>query len=401
MKPTMKEKRSAADRQWKEYALAGCVCILFFVVLTHLGTVLSAAGRFLNMLQPVIIGFVFAYIVNPLAVWLEKKVFRRIRKEKTRWIFSVVVTLAIVLLLLSLLVAALIPQIVGSIRSLVGNLDSYINNLRISLQRVNLPFGAAISEYLGTLTGDDGILSKLGGLLASNLGAILQVTGSIGSAAMNWLIGAFIAIYFLTSKKAILGVFQKILKLVLRKRDYISTEIMLRQFNAIFSKYIVCEILDALIIGLANGIFLLICRAPDALFISALAAVTNLVPTFGPIIGAAVGSFVFLLIKPSVILPFLIFTLVIQLLDSYLIKPKLFGGALDVPGLVILIAIIVFGKLFGLVGMLLAIPIAAILVFLYSKILLPWLELRQELKDYRREMESEKKQSEAASDRTD
>ena len=176
---------------------------------------------------------------------------------------------------------------------------------------------------------------------------------------------------------------------------------MLKQFNAIFSKYIVCEILDALIIGLANGIFLLICRAPDALFISAIAAITNLVPTFGPIIGAAIGSFVFLLIRPSVILPFLIFTLVIQLLDSYLIKPKLFGGALNVPGLVILIAIIVFGKLFGLVGMLLAIPIAAILVFLYSRVLLQWLELRQELKDYRREMESEKKQSEAASDRTD
>ena len=87
-----------------------------------------------------------------------------------------------------------------------------------------------------------------------------------------------------------------------------------------------------------------------------------------------------------VILPFLIFTLVIQLLDSYLIKPKLFGGALNVPGLVILIAIIVFGKLFGVLGMLIAIPAAAILVYFYSEVLLPWLELRQELKEYRKDM---------------
>ena len=397
-RPTWKARFSALDRRWKEYALAGCVCILFFVVLTHLGSIFSWLGKFLQLFNSVILGAVFAYIINPLAVLLEKKVFRGVKKEKARWALSAIVTLIVVLLLLSLLLAALIPQIVDNILSLVNNLDTYVSNLQTNILRMNLPFSAALSEYLSSAIGEDGALSKLGELLSQNLKAILQATGNIGSAAMNWLVGAFMAIYFLLSKKAILGVFQKFLKLVLRSRDYIRTELMLKKFNTIFSKYIICEIVDSAIIGVVTGIFLLICGTPDALFLSAIAAITNLAPTFGPIIGAAIGSFILLLVDPAFILPFLIFTLVIQLLDSYLVKPKLFGGVLNVPGVVILIAIIVFGKLLGVVGMLIAIPAAAILVYLYSEVLLPWLELRQELKEYRKDIDLEKAQADIADD---
>ena len=397
-RPTLKSKLAAVDRRWKEYALAGCVCILFFVVITHLGAIFSFLGRFLNLFKPVLLGAVFAYIINPLAVVLEKKVFRGMKKEKARWALSAIVTLIIVLLLLSLLLAALIPQIVDNILSLVNNLDSYVANLQASILRLDFPFSDDLGTYLVSLTGDGGVLSTLGDLLSKNLKAILQATGSFGSAAMNWFVGAFMAIYFLLSKKAMLSACQRFLKLVLRSRDYISTELMLKKFNTIFSKYIVCEILDAAVIGIANGIFLLICGIPDALFISAIAAITNLAPTFGPIIGAAIGSFILLLVEPAFILPFLIFTLVIQLLDSYLVKPKLFGGVLNVPGVLILIAIIVFGKLLGVVGMLIAIPAAAILVYLYSEVLVPWLELRKELKKYRKDLDSEKTSNRPASD---
>ena len=176
--------------------------------------------------------------------------------------------------------------------------------------------------------------------------------------------------------------------LVLRSRSYDRTQLMFRKFHSIFSKYIFCEILDAVLIGLCNGVFLLIWGMPDALFISAIAAITNLAPTFGPIVGAAIGSFILLLVEPACILPFLIFTLVIQLMDSYLVKPKLFGGVLNVPGVIILISIIVFGKLLGVVGMLLAIPIAAILVYFYSELLIPRLELRHAQREDRQDADS-------------
>lgn len=387
-RPSLKARLSSIDKRWKEYALAGCVCILFFVVLTHLGRIFSAFGAVLRLFGSVIIGAVIAYIVNPLAVLIERKLFRKVKKEKLRWSLSVIAALVIVLLALSLLLATLIPQIVDNILSLVNNLDSYVYNLRARIRQMDFPLRDTLVTYIDDLTGVDGLLAKIGDLLSRNLKQILQATGSIGSAAMNWVVGAFMAIYFLMSKNAIIGVFRRLLKLLLRPRSYIQTEMMLDKFNSIFSKYIFCEIIDSIIIGVANGIFLLVCGTPDALFISAVAAITNLAPTFGPIIGAAVGSFILLLVAPAFILPFLIFTLVIQLLDSYLVKPKLFGGVLNVPGVVILIAIIVFGKLLGVLGMLIAIPVAAILVYFYSELLIPWLELRQELKDYRKEQAS-------------
>jgi predicted PurR-regulated permease PerM len=110
--------------------------------------------------------------------------------------------------------------------------------------------------------------------------------------------------------------------------------------------------------------------------ISMIVAVTNLIPTFGPIIGGAIGALILLLVKPLHALIFIIFTVVLQFIDPYFIKPRLFGNSLGVSGLLILIAVIVFGSMFGIVGMLLAIPVAAILDFVYHEALLPWLENR-------------------------
>ena len=110
-------------------------------------------------------------------------------------------------------------------------------------------------------------------------------------------------------------------------------------------------------------------------------ALTNLIPTFGPVIGTVIGGFILLLINPVHALAFIIFTLVLQTIDGYVIKPRLFGGTLGVSGLLILISIVVFGNIFGMVGILLAIPLAAILDFSYKEEILPVLERHRKKKD--------------------
>ena len=112
--------------------------------------------------------------------------------------------------------------------------------------------------------------------------------------------------------------------------------------------------------------------------VSVVVGFTNLIPTFGPIIGAAIGGLILLLVKPVHALIFVIFTLVLQTIDGYIIKPRLFGNTLGVSGLLILVAIVVGGNIFGVVGILLAIPFAAILDFSYKEAFLPWLEERGE-----------------------
>jgi predicted PurR-regulated permease PerM len=130
-------------------------------------------------------------------------------------------------------------------------------------------------------------------------------------------------------------------------------------------------------VGGANAVFMAICGMQYVGLVSVVCGVTNLIPSFGPVIGAVIGGFILLLVNPWHALLFLGFTAVLQTLDGYVIKPKLFGDSLGVSGLLILISIVLFGNIFGVVGILLAIPLAAIIDFTYEEGILPLLEMRR------------------------
>ena len=147
--------------------------------------------------------------------------------------------------------------------------------------------------------------------------------------------------------------------------------------NNILVRYIVFSLLDGAIVGGANAVFMAICGMQYVGLVSVVCGVTNLIPSFGPVIGAVIGGFILLLVNPWHALLFLGFTAVLQTLDGYVIKPKLFGDSLGVSGLLILISIVLFGNIFGVVGILLAIPLAAIIDFTYEEGILPLLEMRR------------------------
>lgn len=379
----MKFKLNDIDKKWKEYALAGCVCVLFFVCLTHLGSIWLVISKIFSVLKPVFIGFIIAYILNPLAVWLQHKLFKGIKKESLSWTLSVVLTIIIVLLIFALLISLLIPQIIENVSSLAENYQSYINSAIQFIVKLKRTFGdAAIFDNMIRFLSEGALIAKIGEIFKSNAQSIIQATTTIGGAAMNWGVGAIFAIYFLMAKDSIFKEFDRAFSLMLSPLKYTRLKMLTNKFNAIFSKYIVCELLDALIVGCANYIFMILLKMPDALIVSVTIGVTNLAPTFGPIVGAVIGSFILLLVQPASILPFLLFTLVLQTLDGYVIKPKLFGDALDVPGVLILAFIVVFGKLMGVPGMLIAIPVAGIVVYIYNEAFITWLELKRDLKQY-------------------
>lgn len=380
----MKFKLKDIDSKWKVYALAGCVCAAFFVLLMNLGSIWAALGKLISILKPVIIGFVMAYIVNPLAVFFQKKIFKKLTRENLKWTLSVICSIIIVLAIIVLIIALLIPQIVGNIVSIAENYPRYLESLAEYVETsdnivVRIVKNASLLEWLSA---EDGLMSQIGTLISDNANVIIKTTTSAGSAAFNWFIGAIFALYFLSAKPAILSEIAKAFELMLSPLKFEKAKILFAKFNAIFSKYIVCEIIDALIVGIANCIFMLVCKMPDAGFVSFVVGLTNLAPTFGPIIGAVFGAFILLLVKPSAILPFLIFTVILQTIDGYVIKPNLFGDALNVPGVLILIAIIVFGKFMGVTGLLIAIPAAAIVVYIYKEAFIPWLQLKKDLKAY-------------------
>ena len=137
--------------------------------------------------------------------------------------------------------------------------------------------------------------------------------------------------------------------------------------DTILTTYIAQTLLDALVIGVSNAVFMLVCRMPYVGLISVIVGVTNLIPNFGPAIGAATGAFILLLAAPGYAVLFLVFCMLLQSVDAYILKPKLFSGALGVSGLTILISTIVLGNMFGVVGVFLSIPAAAIISFVYHE----------------------------------
>ena len=193
-------------------------------------------------------------------------------------------------------------------------------------------------------------------------------------------IGFILAIYFLAGKQRLKGWIKQSLWLVSKEKHYENVLNVGRHFNSIFAKYITCELIDAIIVGVINYIFMLILNMPYSIMISVVVGVANLVPTFGPIVGALIGALVLLLANPINALWFIIFTIVLQIVDGYWIKPRLFGDALNVSGVLILISIIVFGRIFGIIGIFLSIPLAAIIVYIIQEFVVPKIEKKKGLR---------------------
>ena len=174
-----------------------------------------------------------------------------------------------------------------------------------------------------------------------------------------------LAVYLMLDvRKVQTGVRKFAFKVHPEKASIVFMDFVLR-CDTILVSYITQSVMDALIIGSVNAIFMAICKMPYIGLISVVVGVTNLIPNLGPAIGAVIGAFILLLAGPGNTVSFLVFCLLLQSVDAYILKPKLFSNALGVSGVSILISTIVFGNMFGILGVVIAIPVAAILNFAY------------------------------------
>lgn len=366
------DKPKLRDRKWYPYAVAACIAVLLYVLLIRLPDVRKGIGKFIGYFRPVILGCVIAYIVNPLATLLSETMFRFIKKEKNRYTISCIVAFILVAALLVFSLMILIPQLISSIGTFIGNLDSYIESLGTWLEKIGLSKDLLDLDYLiGSSEVEDTTKT-----IMESASTVLSKSMSAGRGIARWLIAFMLAIYLLLAKGSLTKGAGRLIKAIFGEEKYAEITIFLTKSNDVFKRYIVFNLIDSAIIGALNFIFMMIMGMEYAGLITFVVALTNLIPTFGPLIGGAFGAFILLLVKPIHVLFFLGFTLLLQFLDAYFIKPKLFGDSLGVSGLWILIGVIVGGNMFGIVGILLSIPMVAILSFLYSRYLLPWLEKR-------------------------
>ncbi len=134
----------------------------------------------------------------------------------------------------------------------------------------------------------------------------------------------------------------------------------------IFVKYFKCTVIDSLIIGVANYIFMLITSMPHSVLISVIMAITNIIPNLGPVIGAIIGGVILMFYDTKQALWLIVFTIILQILDGFVIKPKLYGSSFGVSGIVMLIAMLIGGGIFGVLGLVLVVPAVAVIQYLYK-----------------------------------
>lgn len=392
----MKFNKNHLKTPWVAYTIATCSAVFLYVCLTHFNVFAGAMHKIGVFLYPVFLAAVIAYVLNPLMSVFERYVFPRVKRPRMRRSLSVTFTVITVILFIVILLIALIPQLVQSIVTFIGNIDGYISSLQSLLGQLGNSDSVRNSALSKLISSGGDLLDTIGSKLPQGFNNIINTSINFTKGIIEAVIAFILAIYFLAAKDSFKHGFKFLLQAVLSDRVYPATADFLRKCNNILIRYIIFDLLDGLIIGVSNMVFMVITGMPYGVLLSVVVGVTNLAPTFGPIVGGAIGAFILVLVNPWYALWFLIFTVILQTVDGYILKPKLFGGSLGVPPVWVLISIIVGGRIFGIIGVLLAIPFAAIVDYIYESWILIRLRKRREKHEKRYEARTAKNAPENA-----
>ena len=371
--------KKALSNRWGAYTIAAIAGVVAYMILNNLPAVSAWLSSAMSVISPIIIGAIIAYLIDLLVVFFDTKAFKKIQQQRFRYALSVVVSITVVLLALGLFFWLVLPEMISSITHFMNNTQNYATNIEDKLKDLD-KFAENYGIHLNTTNWTANLKEQAEVMISDvshNLNMAMDILRGVWNVALNIFIGLILSVYFIAGKKRLFRGIDKLRRAMLTDEQYKKHTDFLKRSNAIFSKYISFTILEAIGVGIANAIFMLIAGLPNVVLISVIVGFTNILPTFGPIVGCVMGSFVLVLEDPMYAVAFIIFTCILQTIDGYVVKPHLFGDSLGIPAVISLISIIIGGKLFGPIGILISIPFTAVMAILYHESLIPWLEGRK------------------------
>lgn len=388
------------DHRFRDYIYWGVTavlviisCILFATIFIKWDTVERGIGALNAILAPITFGAVLAYLMAPVYNRIQSAVEKGTKRGKLAKVAATIGSLIFLVLICVSLFLMIIPQVWESIRGIVNSVPSYIQVISHWIEETfaNYPqVEAAILEFfteqstklvqwtqtVGNLLPD--IERLVSGLYAGVMGIINLVK--------NFFIGVIVMVYLLNikdtlcaqSKKVIYGLFS------LRMANAIVDKA--RFVHKVFGGFIIGKLLDSLIIGILTFVLLTIVKMPYTLLISVIVGVTNVIPFFGPFIGAIPSAMLLLLVSPKKCLIFLVLILLIQQFDGNILGPKILGESTGVSSFWVLFSILLFGGVMGPVGMIIGVPTFAVIYRLVAEFIekrLTWKHLSTATDDYR------------------
>ncbi len=347
-------------------AVTAIVVVLVYTLFNHIGAIAGALGKVFYYFSSFFAGVIIAYILSPLSQWFQTTLFKRMRNRRSATALSVLLTYLVLFGVVGLLFSFAIPQLADSVSTLASNLSGYFATfekylLNFSQLELVQHLGLDFDSFLDIA---ENITDKIKAWLTENPNDIANAVVNVGSSLVNTIISLIISIYLLLDWKRFVFTFKRFFKAILGRNVRSRLKYIALRSDNILKGFIRSNLLDALIIGLLNSVFMLIMGMPYNLLISVIIGVTNIIPTFGPIIGWVPSALILVLINPWQALWFSIFTVVLQMSDSNIIKPLVFKDAVGLSSLWVLVSIIVGARIGGIAGMLLAIPVTGIISFI-------------------------------------
>ena len=362
--------------------LTFCCCTLFFFFV-YRNQEIAAYGESISLiLQPIIIGIVLAYLLNPIVnfieVWIKKLLGKYIKSTKKLKSLSRILSITGGWLffgaIIAVLVAAILPTILDSIMSMIMTFPEAIDNLLKWINRTiegDEQMKQVVNEVI--VRGSTWLESWLTGTILpqmeSYIASIMSSAFSALKLILNLFIGFVVSVYVLTSKEKFAGQAKKIVYAFFKPTQANVIIDTVRKSHELFGGFISGKLLDSLIIGVLAYIVLSIMKMPYAMLVSVIVGVTNIIPFFGPFIGAIPSFFIILLQSPIKSLYFLIFILVLQQIDGNIIGPKILGNSTGLTAFWIVFSTTFFGGIWGFIGMVLGVPLTAVIYHIVGKIL--------------------------------
>ncbi len=355
------------------------VAFVVFYAIVNMGAISGFFSSAINVLSPIIIGAGLAYILNPLLRFFEFKVFVKISKKGARRALSIACTLLLAAAFFVILLLMFIPELINAAEQFIGDYDDHITktaNLINDFARKIVP---SDSEYVSKDDINNAIrdfLKVSGSVFDFIKEKVIQYASGMFTGVANTVLGIFIAVYMLVSKERLLAQTRKFGNAVLsdaymeRACKYVSIT------HKTFLGYFVGKVLGSLCVMFIMLALMSLFNMPYRFLISAIIGVTDIIPIFGPIIGAIPSFFILFIADPKMALIFLVLIVVVQQIEGNIISPKILGEKTGISSLSVIIAIIIMGEYFGIIGMIIGVPVFAVFITIVKELIETRLQLK-------------------------
>ena len=376
--------------------IVACISV-FFLIYRYTGLT-ELWNKLLSILQPITIGLIIAYLVNPIVKFeekyllplLKKKIKNPKRAEKLSRGASILGGLVFVGLIIGVLLQMVIPELYRSIEKMIVDLPKQVNSF-MDWAESYIDEDSKIAKYLeqglqqGIAFFEDWAKTEFLPQTKNIITSLTTGVISVVKVLFNVVIGIIISVYVLMSKETFVGQSKKLVYALFPAKQANVIVHTVHKSNKIFGGFISGKILDSLIIGIICFIGLSILKMPYTLLVSVIVGVTNIIPFFGPYLGAVPSAILIALSSPLYGLYFVIFILVLQQIDGNIIGPKILGDSTGLTSFWVVFAILAGGGLFGVPGMIMGVPVFAVIYYIIRNMINHVLErkkLPKETKDY-------------------